>query len=124
MKDFPLIRITLFFIAGIIGQTYLPVSTAFCFILTAILILILIILYYFERKGSALSLTSLILLMLALMTGYTASTIEKSDKNLIPDTVYAVRNFTACGRIDNIDLPNEKGFSFLVKTDSIQASGT
>jgi competence protein ComEC len=124
MMDFPLIRFTLFFIAGIILQKYLPINTALCIVLTAILFLILIVVYGFEKKRSVFALTSLILLVITLLAGYISAGIEKSSRNLLPDTLYAVRNFTAYGSIEKIDLPRENGFSFLFKTDSIRAVNT
>ncbi len=123
MKDFPVVKLTLFFIAGIILQGYLHLSIELSFILLGIFILILIIAFIFEKRRSFFAITSLIILILAMLIGYTSENLEVSGKNLIPDTIYVVKNFTAYGRIENINLPQEEGFSFLIKTDSIEAVG-
>ena len=114
MKDFPLIKIALFFIAGIILRVYLQISIELSFILLGIVILILVIVWLFEKSKSSFVITSFSILILVLLSGYTSENLEVNGKNLIPDSIYAVKNFMAFGRIEKINLPGKMGFSSLI----------
>ncbi len=121
ITDFPVIKFTLFFITGIVLREYFELSIELNLILLGTFALIFPVVFRLEKRKSCFLFTSLIVCLLALATGFTSSNIEINGRTFIPDSIYAVKNFTACGKIENIDLPGQNGFSFLLRTDSIKA---
>ena len=122
MSDFPVIKLTLAFVVGIISKLYIQSDILINFISLGILALILFTAYSFERKRSDFPVTSFIIYILVLLLGYTSANIELKSKSLLPDSIYVVQEITAYGEIEDINLPDQKGFSFLLKTDSLEAA--
>ena len=121
ITDFPVIKFTLIFITGIYLREYLELSIEMNIILLGTFALIFPLVFLAEKRKSSFFFTSLIVCLFALLTGFTSANIEINERTSIPDSIYAVKNFTACGKIENIGLPDQDGVSFLLKTDSIKA---
>ncbi len=124
IADFPLIKFTLFFITGILIREYFEVSIEMNVFLLVALVLIFPVVFLYEKRNSTFLLTSLFVCLMALMSGFSSSNFENHARNFVPDSIYAVKNYKAYGRIENINLPAGNAFSFLLTTDSIKAEKT
>ena len=123
MKEFPVIRVTLLFAAGIVLQSFFSVTIRNDFILLASLLCAALIIFLVEKRKTSFGALSLILLSLPLLAGYTSGQMQR-DNNVIPDSIYVIKNFTAYGSVEEIDLPSQGGFSLILRTDSIKARST
>lgn len=124
MKDFPVIKITIFFITGIVIQSYFPSGLLIDFIILCSLGILFIISILFRRRHSFRLISAVLILSIAFLAGYTSENLEQKSTLLIPDSVYVLKDFSAYGRIENIDLPVDESFSFLLKTDSINTGNS
>ena len=124
MKEFPVIRVTLLFAAGIVLQSFFSVTIRNDFIVLASFLCATLIIFLVKKRKTSFGALSLILLSLPLLAGYTSGQMQREDKNLIPDSIYVIKNFTAYGYVDEIDLPSQGGFSLILSTDSIMAHST
>jgi len=120
MKDFPVIKFTLFFIIGIVLQSYFPLNLQSNFIILCSLIILFIVSLIFNTRRFFRLISAVLILFIIILVGYTSNNIQQKSKNFIPDSIYVLKDFTAYGEIENIDLPVDDGFSFLLKTDSIK----
>ncbi len=123
MKEFPVIRVTLLFAAGIVLQSFFSVTIRNDFILLASLLCAALIIFLVEKRKTSFGALSLILLSLPLLAGYTSGQLQR-DNNVIPDSIYVIKNFTAYGSVEEIDLPSQGSFSLILRTDSIKARST
>ncbi len=121
MKEFPVIGVTVSFAAGIIIQSFFSIPIFYGFVLLALLLSAALLFFLLERRKSSFGFTSILILSLTVMAGYTSARLQRNDINVIPDSIYVVKDFSAYGRIKKIDLPSKDGFSFLLQTDSIKA---
>ncbi len=122
MKDYPVIKFTLFFIAGIVLQSYFSFSLSLNLLIIGITLFVFLLIFIFEKKKSSQAVSSILLLLIGSFIGYTSENIQQLNRCFIPDSIYVLKEFTAYGNVENIDLPGKDGFSFLLKTDSICAS--
>jgi competence protein ComEC len=124
MKDYPVIKFSLFFIAGISLQPYLPVSANLNMILLVMFLFLFAVIYLFEKGKSVPIVSSVLLLLIVSLIGYTSKNIQQKSRNFLPDSVYVAKNLSAYGVVESIDLPGGEGFSFLLRTDSISIKST
>ncbi len=124
MKDFPVIRVTVSFAAGIVLQSFFALTILYDLLLLGIFFSFSVIFHLVRKRKPRYGATSVLILLLPLSVGYTSGQMQRNNQNIIPDSIYVVRDFTAYGRISNINLPSRNGFSFLLKTDSIRAGST
>lgn len=125
MKEFPVVRVTLLFAAGIILQSFFSLTLFYNITFLLLLLFLSFFAFIHEKKHSrSYGAASILLLLLSLSAGYSSGQLQRQDRSIIPDSIYVVKDFTAYGRIEEIDLPSKDGFSFLLKTDSIKAGRT
>ena len=124
MKDFPVIRVTVLFAAGIVIQSFFPVKIRNDFLILALLFSASLIFFLFESRKSSSGVSSILIMSLPLLAGYTSGQIQRNNIKVIPDSIYVVENFTAYGSVEEIELPSKDGFSLILRTDSIKCRRT
>lgn len=118
MKDYPIIKFTLFFIAGIILQHYFPLGQVFLFGAFIFTLLLLASIYIFKlflqhKIISYLVIVSIILFG-ALM--YISATYTKTH---YPFKTPKLKNTVLFGTISKIELIKEKRLTFYLQVDSL-----
>ncbi len=125
MKNFPIVRVTVLFASGIVLQSFFSLTIFYNLAFLFLLLSLSVFFFLYEKKQrSSYGAVSTLLLLLSLSTGYTSGQLQRKSQSIIPDSIYVVKDFTAYGRIEEIDLPSKGGFSFLLNTDSIKAGRT
>ncbi len=124
MKDFPVIRVTVLFAAGIVIQSFFPVKIQNDFLILALLFSASLIFFLFESRKFLSEISSILIMSLPLLAGYTSGQIQRNNIKVIPDSIYVVKNFTAYGSVEEIELPSKDGFSLILRTDSIKSRRT
>ncbi len=124
MKNFPVISVTVFFAAGIVLQSYFSLTILYDFVILGLFLFYAVLSLLSGKNRVSHGVSSMLILLLPLSAGYTSGQLQRKNQNIIPDSIYVVRDLTAYGYISNIDLPSRNGFTFLLKTDSIKAGYT
>ena len=119
MKEFPLVKITIVFITGILLEKYIQIgylfylgTFLFCFILY------LIQYKYVFKSWTKIALILSVYICIAL-TGTLITQKENSYKHYIPTKFDRVKNLTVFGKIKSVDLKNSDYFRFELETDSL-----
>ncbi len=122
MKNFPVIKFTAFFAAGIILNVYLDTAIELNLVLLGSSFVIFSAAYAIEKKKSSYTFTSISIFLAALLLGYTSENIDQEGKIFLPDSINVEKNFTAYGAIEKINLPHQNQFSFVLNSDSIDGA--
>ncbi len=120
MKDYPVIKYTVLFIIGIILNYILPICKQNYFLylgLTATAFVILIIFNFNKKLNPFLQYPVYFLVILA---GLFISEFQKPNYRYLPKQIERQNDFTAIGKISNIELSKESELIFYLKTDSIK----
>jgi competence protein ComEC len=119
MNNYPVIKLTLLFITGILIQHYLKLPAAEYLIGSAGLTLLLILaLLIFHKKIFNISL-QIILIPFIISFGTFIYSINDQNEKFLPEDLYKLKNIEAIGRIVKIDLHREYEIRFEIETDSI-----
>jgi competence protein ComEC len=119
MNNYPVIKTAVLFVSGIVLQRTLQFDlSAILVILSAAVVLALLFLIL-KRELTA----SFFLYVSVLFLGSLILDINSNPKKLIPQGVYRIKNFTAFGKVSGVELKREKGITFYLTTDSINAEG-
>ena len=118
MKDYPVIKFVLLFIAGIIIQRFIELDAI---VLVSFESLILILLIFTLKKtvteGSFAA--SLIVVLSIIISGCLTAELNKVDSLDFPDTLNREKNVFVNGEIKRIELQKDYEISMLIKVDSI-----
>jgi competence protein ComEC len=117
MKDYPVIKITLLFICGILLQPLLGISIILISI--AVLFLsVLLILYLpsFKRKDIVISI--FLFLLIILLGSFRESIVNKSS--YLSENIYKLKNISVSGTITKIELKRENEVAFYLFADSVK----
>ncbi|UCH65095.1 MAG: DNA internalization-related competence protein ComEC/Rec2 [Ignavibacterium sp.] len=119
MKDYPIIKIALAFICGILLQPFITVNILTVIIVASILIVALIIannLKVFNRIQIVISLVSLLLIV---MIGNISAQYSQNHFNEKLSNLYKEKNVIVSGNIEKIELIREKEILFLLNSDKL-----
>jgi len=119
MKDFPVIKITIFFIIGILFQKAFAFQTTYYFLLIPALIMILILILCSSFKNVLGSFVTAIIIVLA---GNFIAEVYAVGEIFLPEKLNYVKDFSASGKVENIELNKEQGIIFYLATDSVKFS--
>ena len=115
MKDYPLIKITLLFICGILLQPLLKLSFIL-FSVSALFIFILLIITLKSLENKAIILSFSLLLLVVLLGCFRASIVNKNS--FLPEKVYKIKGFTVYGTVTWIELKRDNSIEFRLYADS------
>jgi competence protein ComEC len=119
MKDYPIIKIALAFICGILLQPFISVNIFAVIIVVLILIVALIIannLKVFKKIQIVISLVSLLLIV---MVGNISAQYSQNHFNEKLSNLYKEKNVIVSGNIEKIELIREKEILFLLDSDKL-----
>ncbi len=116
MKDYPVIKITLLFICGILLQPLLRINLIL-FASSVLIILILVFSLFKTLKNKEIIISFCLLLLIALLGSFRASIVNKNS--FLSENIYKIKNFTAYGTITWIELKRNNGIEFKIFTDSV-----
>ncbi len=117
MKDFPIIKTTIFFIIGILSYKIFsfPILFYFCYAATSIVVIFLFIKIRINQ-----SIISAIVFMLIIFAGNFITKEFYHNQIFLPSKFNYTKNLSAIGEITNIELNKDKGIVFYLITDSIK----
>jgi competence protein ComEC len=122
MKDYPIIKIALAFISGILLQPLITVNILFIIITSSFLIAALIIankLKMFNKIQIVLSMISIILIA---MIGNISAQLGEININEQLSNLYKEKNVIVSGNIDKLELIRENEILFLLKSDKLMTN--
>lgn len=123
MKDYPVIKFVLLFIAGIIIQRFIELDAI---VLLSLEFFILILLIFVLKKTVAeLSFAaSLLAVLLIIVAGCLTAEINTVNSFDFPDNLNREKNVRVIGKVNRIDLQKDYEISLLLKVDSIKFNKT
>ncbi|MFO7444829.1 MAG: DNA internalization-related competence protein ComEC/Rec2 [Ignavibacteriaceae bacterium] len=120
MKDYPLIKFVLLFIAGIITGKFLIVNPLFIYTAAAIILIVLLLVILFNKSLSPSVFLMLLVYTLPVICGYLIYSSFNINKDIIlPQNLQKQKDFIAFGKISNVELLREKEIVFECQTDSV-----
>jgi competence protein ComEC len=119
MKNYPVIKITLAFVIGIILQKYLLISSLVLLIIISVLSIVVLVSIKLKLHPDYNLLISILLYSIFLSLGAFISEVNKQEKILLSPNIYKYKNLTAYGTISSIELIREKEIIFNLDVDSL-----
>lgn len=119
MRDYPIIKVTIFFVAGILSAHYFQLDifyVLFSFVVTSFIII------YYKKFGNNIYNSTLILIaggFLIFSIGNNLAATKKLTFNSFVTKIDKVQNTTAVGEITKIDLIRNNELIFYLSVDSI-----
>ena len=116
MKNFPVIKISLLFICGILLHPLLKIN--FVIFLTAGLFLFILLLFYFTRVRTKEIIISFCLLLIILLLGSFRALITNKD-SLLSENLYKAKNLLVYGTVTWVELRRDAEIEFRIYADSV-----
>ena len=116
MKDYPVIKVTLLFICGILLQPFFKINLIL-FSAAAFLIIIVIIFSLKTFKNKEILISFCLFLLIVLLGSFRASIVNKNS--FLSENIYKIKNLTVYGTITWVELKRERGVDFSVFADSV-----
>ncbi len=120
MKDYPVIKITLLFICGILLQPLLKINLVL-FSIAALFITVLLIFYLTSFKNRKIIISFFLLLIVILLGSFRSSIVNRNS--FLSENIYKKKDFSAFGTITWIELIRENGVEFHLYADSVKVNG-
>jgi competence protein ComEC len=121
MKDYPVIKIAIAFIIGILLNDLFAVNTLIIIIFAVIPILLFFISKYFKLFTKLKFLLSFLVLIVIISLGNYYAELNSIKKNTFFDKIYSEDNVTAYGKVKKIELQRSDKIIFYISTDSIRS---
>lgn len=115
MKDHPLIKVTLLFLSGIILQKYLSLNIKLLFYLASFFFIIAFI-QLILSKGRPTKSLHIPIAIVTVLIGSISFQIAFIRLQPYPFKIPKLKNVTAMGQVESIELKREKNFKFILKT--------
>jgi competence protein ComEC len=122
MKDYPIIKIALAFICGILLQPIIIIDILSVIIVASILVAALIIANRLKAFNRIRVILSIISLLLILMIGNISSQLGANHFNEKLSNLYKEKNVIVSGNIDKIELIREKELLFLLSSNKLMVN--
>ena len=121
MKDYPVIKIAIAFILGILLNDLFAVNTLIIIIFTVIPILLFFIAKHYKLFTKLIFLLSFLILLLVISLGNYYAELNSIKKNTFFENIYSEDNVTAYGSVKKIELQRSDKIIFYISTDSIRS---
>ena len=121
MKDYPVIKIAIAFILGILLNDLFAVNTLIIIIFTVIPILLFFIAKHYKLFTKLKFLLSFLVLLLIISLGNYCAELNSIKKNIFFENIYSEDNVTAYGSVKKIELQRSDKIIFYISTDSIRS---
>lgn len=118
LKDFPAVKLVLFFSFGIIIQYYFefPIIHSIIFLTSSTIIATIL---FNIKKDFALFFTKVLILVSLILTGIISYGFSQSKKTELPFENDRERNVTVTGVVEKLELPRRNEIRFELKADSL-----
>lgn len=116
MKDYPLIKFTLFFIAGILLQYYIKIDLSFLLFFFICLLVLSIVIYVIKNK----ELFQFIIIIPIVLLGSLTFSKATSVKSHYPFSIPKIKNAVLYGKLNKIELIRDKRLTFYLDVDSVK----
>lgn len=124
LNNYPVIKTSVLFIAGILIQYYFRLELGILiYFLVSFLAIGFVSLFFIKNKTIQVTLSQLIFIPIILFGSLTFY-VNNLEEVKPPLDQYRVKNIKLSGEVGSIDLINENGFRFLLKTYSILSADT
>jgi predicted membrane metal-binding protein len=122
MKDYPIIKIALVFICGILLYPLVSVNILTVIIISSALLIILIITNKFKVFNKIQIFLSIISLLLIVMIGNISAQFSENHFNETLSNLYKEKNVIVSGNIDKIELIRENELLFLLNSNKLMVN--
>ncbi len=120
MRDFPLIKVAIIFILGIISYNFLNINTSLYLIISfCISLSILLIQLRFKLSLNLKVLINIFIFLSIFFFGSFLAKYEYNNRHFIPDSIYKIKNAEFYGSVDKISLKSGKEIKFVLNVDSL-----
>ena len=119
MKNYPAIKFTLFFMAGILFDKIIPVNVHNYFIYVSILILSLILTALFSLNKYYRLYEFFPVYLFVIFTGVFTAEIQKPNYSFLPPEIEKQKDFFAYGTISNVELRRDAELVLYLASDSV-----
>ena len=124
MKNYPAIKFTLFFIAGILAGKIIPVTVHNYFVYFVITLLSFILAILFSINKDYRLYVSLPVYLYVILAGVFTAEFQRPNYNFLPPDVEKQKDFQAYGTVSNVDLRRESEIVFYLAADSVMSPNT
>ncbi len=121
MKDYPVIRIAIAFIIGILLHEFIQLSLISCFIILLFLIILYSAAYYIKSFKKFQLILSLAVLLLSASFGNIYIELNSIKPNAFFSSIHNENDVTISGKINLIELHRSDKIVFYISTDSIRS---
>jgi len=121
MKDYPVIKIAIAFILGILLYKLFAVDLFVILILVLILLSIFLIAKYYKLFAKLKFLLSFLVLLIIISLGNFYAELNSIKKNTFFENIYSEDNVIAYGKVKKIELKRSDKIIFYISTDSIKS---
>lgn len=121
MNDYPVIKITIAFIVGILLNDLFAVNALIIIIFTIIPIILFFIAKHYKLFTKLKFFISILVLLLIVSLGNYYAELNSLKKNTFFENIYSEDNVTAFGSIRKIELNRSDKIIFYLQTDSIRS---
>jgi len=120
MKNYPIIKIAIAFILGILLNGLFDVNSVVIVVLTVISILLFFIAKHYKSFTKLKFLLSFLVLLLIISLGNFYAELNSIKRNVFFTNIHSEKNVTAYGKVKKIDLQRSDKIIFYISTDSIR----
>ena len=122
MKDYPLVKVAILFITGIILYKFISFSFAVYLLLALITIILFFTIMVLDKESKRKNLLSIISFIAVVGAGNAVESISLNNQKILPSNINYVKDITAYGKISNIELNKGKGILFELSIDSLRSN--
>lgn len=119
MKDYPVIKISLFFIAGIIVAHFTDTSQSVYLILFFTALIFAVILKFIKRTNLIEAAASIVIYTAIFSSAVLITLMQQENLHYLPDDLYKEKDVTAYGTVTSVDLFREYEIRFELQCDSV-----
>lgn len=119
MNNYPVIKIAVLFVIGIVLQRTLQFDSSTILIILFFAVILALLFLILKKALPA----SIFLYVSFLFLGSFILEINSTPQKFIPQEVYRIKNFTAYGKITDVELRRDKDLRFYLISDSINSEG-
>lgn len=120
MRDYPLIKVVIIFICGIIFNNLLKIDSALFLIISICITGLILLLQLKINESYFLNTLGFIFIIISIFFfGSFLAKTKSNSRHLIPESIYKIKNVEYYGSINKIDLKNGNEIKFILNVDSL-----
>ena len=123
MRNYPAIKFTILFIAGILLHQFVQIDYYIFYICVGVFLLLILLSVKIKIKKIQFITLIFAFLSVILLGNYLAE-VNKNEVQLLPTNLYKQKNMEVYGTIKKLELPRSYETRFILDVDSFKVSGT